>query len=1050
MSLDTIGLSVVRQVGIRASAGSGKTYSLTSEYLRTFFGGASAESILATTFTRAAAGEILGRVLKRMADACQSDTALTQLATDLGKDVLTRDDVRFNLLRFCRSMDRVNISTIDSFFGTIASGYRYETGLTPGSAITNEKDGAVKQLRIEALVVALERSGSDAFLTLLNELKADKAPRRVLEYLDDEIAKLLGVYEVTSESAWTLPRSAAQLTDSELFQAIEALQNVANLSGSQKHAEATSTSIDHARKKDWQKFFLTGIPNKILQGETVFKSAPIPDEVIQAFLPIVDHAKAVFADALITKTEATYRLIAVFAQEYNRLRKEHRIAFFSDTPRALSKLLPHVPFGQITHRLDGEIDHLLLDEFQDTAPDQWLILFPFAQKIASTLSRPATFFCVGDVKQSIYGWRGAKADIFLNLKNQFPALEWQDLVVSYRSSPVVLNTVNRIFDGLADCGEFVRKDKDYRAVVEQWCSVYQPHQAHNADMPGQALLMQSPDFSVLDETDSDDSDANGGESSSHVKYTAAYIADLYSQHPGKSIGVLTRSNGTANSLLFELKLLGIPASAQAGASPRSDPAAALVLAALELAENPSNLGSAFRVLNSPLADSIGVRSLERRHLATVSLALREQLVSAGYGDLIADWTVLLAPHCDSRGAMHLAHLIELAEDFDTKPGVRPRDFLQKADDSVCSTSAPAPVQVMTVHKSKGMEFDIVVLPDLNTRLMAVLPPVLKSVDPESHEITRVVRYPNETLRSMHPELKRLYDEYAANEVHEALSVLYVATTRARRELIMMLAPVKRKSFSLGAILRAQLGNSEPTLNADGSLTYFASGDSQWGSAMSATPEPYSIHVEPVQPLITVPTRPQAKHALAPSMRGGDSLLDRELDLDRLLGNSGNAQRSLGTKIHAALQTIEWIDSTDMNAILSRFGDDSELSSALATILNLPGNQRAFARPLLSDGETVDLWRERKFITVVNDAIVNGTFDRVSVVIENGRPIRAEIMDFKTTELNQRTAEYELEMHRAQLTAYQEAVCSLLKLPIEAVTASVLFVMDGQLAALTRG
>src|SRR5689334_7619427 len=97
-------------------------------------------------------------------------------------------------------------------------------------------------------------------------------------------------------------------------------------------------------------------------------------------------------------------------------------------------------------RLDGGIRHLLLDEFQDTAPPQWRVLRPLAEGVVN--GRGGTFFCVGDGKQAIYGWRGGVAEIFDCLEDQLPALAKKELAQSYRSSQPVIDSVNQVFQNL--------------------------------------------------------------------------------------------------------------------------------------------------------------------------------------------------------------------------------------------------------------------------------------------------------------------------------------------------------------------------------------------------------------------------------------------------------------------------------------------------------------------------------------------------------------------------------------------------------------------------
>jgi ATP-dependent exoDNAse (exonuclease V) beta subunit len=120
---------------------------------------------------------------------------------------------------------------------------------------------------------------------------------------------------------------------------------------------------------------------------------------------------------------AAYEILATYDKCLNRLKQQRRVVTFSDISERLAAWMkslveknaenksnePLPEMESIAHRMDSPIDHLLLDEFQDTSPAQWQILKPFAEAIVANQSRSkrrTSFFCVGDTKQAIYAWRG--------------------------------------------------------------------------------------------------------------------------------------------------------------------------------------------------------------------------------------------------------------------------------------------------------------------------------------------------------------------------------------------------------------------------------------------------------------------------------------------------------------------------------------------------------------------------------------------------------------------------------------------------------------------
>src|SRR5205823_867923 len=125
---------------------------------------------------------------------------------------------------------------------------------------------------------------------------------------------------------------------------------------------------------------------------------------------------------------------------------EERALRFSDVTFRLADAIGAIEPERLAFRLDGGIRHVLLDEFQDTSPSQWRVLRPLAENVVGT--NGGTFFCVGDAKQAIYGWRGGVAEIFDALEGQLPGLEQRSLAESYRSAQPVIDAVNAVFNKL--------------------------------------------------------------------------------------------------------------------------------------------------------------------------------------------------------------------------------------------------------------------------------------------------------------------------------------------------------------------------------------------------------------------------------------------------------------------------------------------------------------------------------------------------------------------------------------------------------------------------
>ena len=144
------------------------------------------------------------------------------------------------------------------------------------------------------------------------------------------------------------------------------------------------------------------------------------------------------------QTEATRDLLQRFDTAYQHLKARERSVRFEDVTRRLGEAALADRLEEVVYRLDGQVAHLLLDEFQDTSALQWRVLRPFAQRVVRG-GEERSFFCVGNVKQAIYGWRGGVAEIFDALDDEFGGLPSRALNESFRSSPVVIDCVNKVF-----------------------------------------------------------------------------------------------------------------------------------------------------------------------------------------------------------------------------------------------------------------------------------------------------------------------------------------------------------------------------------------------------------------------------------------------------------------------------------------------------------------------------------------------------------------------------------------------------------------------------
>ncbi|NJL32207.1 MAG: UvrD-helicase domain-containing protein [Phycisphaerales bacterium] len=244
----------------------------------------------------------------------------------------------------------------------------------------------------------------------------------------------------------------------------------------QNWAKAWHLAVKTLRLRDWQGFLKSGLAQALYKKPPSYQRVELPPNWQKVLQTLNDHALAFELSSLARQTQATFELLQRFDQHYTRLRQAHQLMLFADLPELLARRLPHIPEMQteLYYRLDARVQHLLLDEFQDTSLDQWQVLEPIAQEVASVGDSSRTFFCVGDVKQAIYAWRGGCAELFDKVTMDLHLQDHQSsLTKSYRSSEVVLETVNQVFSGLGSNLALANDEE----VAMNWQHRFERHEA---------------------------------------------------------------------------------------------------------------------------------------------------------------------------------------------------------------------------------------------------------------------------------------------------------------------------------------------------------------------------------------------------------------------------------------------------------------------------------------------------------------------------------------------------------------------------------------------
>ena len=729
----------------------------------------------------------------------------------------------------------------------------------------------------------------------------------------------------------------------------------------------------------------------------------------------------------------------------------------------------------IAHRMDCSVDHLLLDEFQDTSPVQWGIVKPFAEAIVENvnpLDGATSFFCVGDTKQAIYSWRGGVSEIFESVGQQIKNVKDQKLTESRRSSSAVIDFVNETFRRLPEHDNFIgddsKKKEDGRrhALVQQWLDRYFAyHKTAKADLAG---YVEFRNANVQENKDNE-----GLRSSPDLfKEVAERIAELHRAAPHVTIGVLTRANRDIATIISRLRELGVEAS-QEGGNPLTDTAPILlVMSALQLADHPGDTLAHFHLKHSPMI-RLWDESL-RGDPNRLSANLRERLAAFGFGGLVS-WLVNgIAEECTVRDQQRMQQLIEEAYRFDTFGQSQIHEFLDFIERHRMALPGESKVRVMTIHQSKGLEFDAVFLPTLDQAITRTTNDyIVMRPDRMSAPIGIMRSMNHQLLKYMGEAWQVAYAEMQRQKLGEALCLFYVALTRARQALYMYTSPSKTQKKRWGSVLHS-IYASDPARWEQPGTVFVDRGNPQWYSTNAD-----GTAVEKAAAAQVVAPR-RVRVALAhgkPGTEQADWVAPSQLkerissEVAALWKPEEVVGTVVGKLVHRWFEEVRgWIEDFHPTKKMLTSIASATLTQEEMTQLRLgqwidkfleycesPVIRNALSRDRYSSWNQPQLLRlqvstERRLLQLLDGALIRGVIDRCVLGLDGDRVVRAEILDFKT---DQRGEGEELatwiknrkEVHAPQLNAYRRVLCRQFSLHPDIVQSTLILLSENKVESV---
>jgi ATP-dependent helicase/nuclease subunit A len=843
-------------VFVMANAGSGKTSTLVKRVARLLLRGAAPDAILCVTYTKAAAAEMQRRLFAMLGEwAVMEDASLSEALANLNEATDDLSEARALFARALETPGGLKIQTIHAFCEKLLKRFPLEAGVSPGFKVLEDTAAAEVSAMARDDVARLandDRAGpiGAAYAYLSVQLSYDRFNDMFANF--EARRRAIGAYvEACGEGlrADIWGRCGFDEAVHPLDLAVEALAAIdwrrwalvadillAGTSSDQQLGQAMKALSAKSAFEPVLACFCTttGQPKKKLGTQAI-------DPATQAWLyeqqrHLCAAQEVIKAARVALETEYALTLAIAYARFYEGAKTARGGLDFGDLIERVRELLTvRADAAWVLYKLDGGIDHILLDEAQDTASDQWDILRALtAEFFAAEAQRERTAFAVGDEKQSIYSFQGAEPERFAREAAEYRSLvegagrpfAEVPLLQSYRSTPEVLSFVDAVFrppnlqDGLRPGAPFAAAPVEHLAfredhgTIDLW-PVEEAEPAQQRD-PWAPVDYEEP------------TSANRKSATRIAAAVKAMIASGEAR-PADVLILVRRRNVLFHDVIRALKAARVPV----GGADRLKLSKHIVFDdMIGLARFCLFAGDDLTLaalLRSPFCDvdEDGLYALAQPRKGSLWSELnrraREQPEYQAAVDFLGwakgeaqrrppfDFFGRVLTRLDAGGrsmrARMLSRLGREAEDaIDAFMGealkaegrgerdletfvaaMASSEIEVKREQEAKDDAAGGEVRVMTVHGAKGLESKIVILPDTTTRTLPQYAPLLETGD---GGFLWAPRKPDDCPASADA---RAIRDRATD--HESLRLLYVALTRARDRLIICGVKTKPQFFT---------------------------------------------------------------------------------------------------------------------------------------------------------------------------------------------------------------------------------------------------------------
>ena len=826
-----------------ASAGSGKTYTLVKEYLKIILLSKKQDAyrnILAITFTNKAVHEMKSRVVDSLSEFAKdnpSEKALSLMQVIHSETGISLFDIKLkakNIIKhLIHNYAAFDISTIDKFTHKVIRAFAHDLNLP----ITFDVSLDTENLLTEAVDAIIAQAGEDETLTNLlvnftmektDDDKSWDVSREIMEtgklILNENNREEISHFNNKSIAEFVeiknkLVEFCKEIEAETIAQATEALLLI-DKNGIDVKSFSRGTFPNHLDKIKEGQF---NPNNKMFYefDDIQINSKATDKSIIESIIPeLLSILKSIytkfekknFYEAFL-KNITPLSLMNTLSNKLQEIQKEQNILSIAEFNKLINEQIQNQPAPFIYERLGEKYKHFFIDEFQDTSEMQWQNLIPLIDNALSSEDLDGTrgsLMIVGDPKQSIYRWRGGKAEQFIELskdKNPFvnPSKELFPLGINWRSYEQVIDFNNKFFKFLASKFD----NKDYKDLYEN-----HSHQKFNDKNGGYVNVSFIPKIDKEEVSDEDSLDKNDLYLEATLNTILKVKANGFNY---KDIVILTRNKRPGTVIANHLIENGIPIVSSESLLLGASSEVQTCIYILRYLKNANDLESKANFLyylannhqsELPIHDFIA-KGMELKNELEFQNWLTEIIPETSgvfsfqniRKKALYEATEIIISKVipiEKRNA-YVQYFLDLILEHDLKKQSGISDFLSYWENNSEKLSIPSPegndaVRIMTIHKSKGLEFPVVIFPFAEQNYSQNLgDKIWITADEEQIGLPKALVSKNKEVENFGEEASKVYNQKKEEDLLDNINVLYVALTRAEEQLYVISGLVSENS-----------------------------------------------------------------------------------------------------------------------------------------------------------------------------------------------------------------------------------------------------------------